>query len=105
MTAIDNDFVVFIDYAAANLDDGEAISDCHIKQEQVLHVDGDSTSLSYSLFYLSLTILQLLLLNRQMMKRLLDLRAGVAELTAAPFHSLTVPSQLGAHLSTLTREI
>jgi hypothetical protein len=33
IVAVDKDFVVPINYAAANLDDGEVISNCHIKSE------------------------------------------------------------------------
>jgi hypothetical protein len=53
--AIDNDFVVSVNYAAANLDDGEVLSDFGIKREE-LHVNGDSTFISFFLLGFSLII-------------------------------------------------
>jgi hypothetical protein len=37
ISAIDNDFVVPVNYAVANLDDGEVVSECDIEKEQALY--------------------------------------------------------------------
>lgn len=63
IVAIDKDFVVPINYAAANLDDGEVVSNCHVKSEQVPspYMNGDSTYTSFFSFlqFSSLTCVSL----------------------------------------------
>jgi hypothetical protein len=70
--------VVPVNYTEANLDDGEVVSDCGIKNEQTLHVNGDNKFISYFLFNLLLIMHQLLLPNRRLSQtlRLLEGQAG-----------------------------
>jgi hypothetical protein len=56
IVAVDKDFVVPINYTAANLDDGEGVSNCNINSDR-LHANGDSMSDSYFQSIRSLTVL------------------------------------------------
>lgn len=77
--AIDIDFVLPVDNAAVNPDDGEVLCNYDMKKEGVRArlVNGDSRPISFNLINLSLIVHQLFLQNCPI-KRLSDVRWGLA---------------------------